>query len=407
MARGILNGLVAVLLLATFVFPYVGGAVTAYVLIGLSLLLIIWNLVRPPRLAFDPGAWMFLAAWVLIAVAFMLTNQPGRQDYLLSINFAMFALYPLLANALQRFARPGNSLHVAILSLIGSLVALVVAALQVFVGHYARAQGFASNPIPSSTVALFLGFFALVGLFALKSPWRYLFLLGPVAGVATVLLGQSRGPLLALPALALIALVMMPIRRIAIVGILIVAIIAAGTTYAIKPSMFGRAQSLPQMMTDLFTGTPVATETDKSGSIRYRILMGSIEAFKRAPWLGYGWYMKVPAVEKYISDPVGFGNPRVAHLHSDILNLGVSAGAVGLLAYLLVLLAPIVSAALSPRDLQFRGRLFLALSLGAGYLCCGAVNLLFGFEFMTTMYVCFAAIFVNYCRDAPALATTR
>jgi hypothetical protein len=33
------------------------------------------------------------------------------------------------------------------------------------------------------------------------------------------------------------------------------------------------------------------------------------------------------------------------------------------------------------------------------------VNLLFGFEFMTTMYVCFAAVFIGYCRDQPALAT--
>ena len=81
-----------------------------------------------------------------------------------------------------------------------------------------------------------------------------------------------------------------------------------------------------------------------------------------------------------------------------------AAGLVGLVAYALVLAAPIVSAAKSPRDSQFSGRLFLALSLSVGFLCCGAVNLLFGFEFMTTMYVCFAAVFIGYCRDAPALA---
>jgi O-antigen ligase len=117
--------------------------------------------------------------------------------------------------------------------------------------------------------------------------------------------------------------------------------------------------------------------------------------------------MKVPVVEKYIEDPVGFGDPTYAHLHSDILNFGVSAGIVGLFAYLLVLLAPIVSAVSSPRDTQFRGRLFLALNLSAGFACCGAVNLLFGFEFMTTMYVVLAAIFIAYCRDETALATGR
>jgi O-antigen ligase len=144
-----------------------------------------------------------------------------------------------------------------------------------------------------------------------------------------------------------------------------------------------------------------------SGNIRYRIFKGSIEAFTHSPWVGYGWYMKVPVVETYIEESVGFGDPTVAHLHSDILNLGVSAGAVGLLAYLLVLLAPVVSALRSPRDSQFKARLFLALNLSAGFACCGAVNLLFGFEFMTTMYVVLAAVFIGYCRDEPALATGR
>src|SRR6185312_4592782 len=104
--RTILNALVALLLAGAFLFPYVGGAVTAYVLIGLSVLLICWNFVRPPRFAMDVGSWMFLVAWVLIALAFAITNLPGRTDFLLATNFAMFALYPLLASALQRFAKP-------------------------------------------------------------------------------------------------------------------------------------------------------------------------------------------------------------------------------------------------------------------------------------------------------------
>ena len=62
-------------------------------------------------------------------------------------------------------------------------------------------------------------------------------------------------------------------------------------------------------------------------------------------WLG--WYMKVPAVEKYLPWDVHFGDPTHAHLHSDILNFAVSAGVVGLVAYALVLLAPIVGAARS------------------------------------------------------------
>ena len=401
--RNILSGLVALLLAGAFLFPYIGGAVTAYVLIGLSVLLILWNFVNPPRFAPDPGAWMFLIAWVLIAIAFAITNLPGRTDFLLAANFAVFALYPLIAGGLQRFSKPGNLAVVAVLSLIGSFIALVLASFQMFLWHYLRAEGFASNPIPSSTMALFLGFFSLVGLFAIKSPWRYVFLLGPLAGLGTVALAESRGPLVALPALVIIALIMVPVRRIFTVGAVVVLIAAAGALAVVKPSAFGRMESLPAIIADLATGQPIPYAVDGSGNIRYRILMGSLAAFKDSPWLGYGWYMKIPVVTKYIKDPVGFGDPKVAHLHSDILNLGVSAGVVGLIAYLLVLVAPIVSAATSPRDTQYGGRLFLAMSLTAGFAFCGAVNLLFGFEFMTTMYVILAAIFIGYCRDQPSL----
>lgn len=401
--RGILASLVALLVAGTFLFPYVGGADTAYALIGVSLILIFWNFIHPPRFAFDPGAWMFLITWVMIAIAFAITNLPGRTDFLLAVNFAMFALYPLLSSALQRFARPENSARVATFALAGVVIAFAIALYQVRVLHFPRAAGYGSNPIPSATVALFLGFFALLGLFAVKSRWRYAFLLGPVVGVGTVLLAGSRGPLLALPALGLIALIMLPVKRIYGYGFAAVVMAAAGVTYLLKPGAFGRFAALPKIVFDLLTGHPIDTAVDASGGVRYAILQGSLGAFRDSPWLGYGWYMKVPAVERYMPWDVGFPNPRAAHLHSDILNLGVSAGIVGLVAYALVLLAPIVSALSSPSDSQRSGRIFLAFSLSVGYLCCGAVNLLFGFEFMTTMYVCFAAIFVGYCRDAPAL----
>lgn len=402
MARSILNGLVALLLVAAFVFPYVGGAVTAYVLIGLSLPLIVWNLAKPVAVERDPGAWMFAIAWAMIAVAFAITNRPGSTDLLLAVNFAMFALYPMIAAALQRMAGPNNLARVATLALVGAVAAFALGAFQVFYQHMDRAWGFGSNPIPSGTVAMLLGFFALAGLFAVKDTRRYLFLLGPVAGVATVFLSQSRGPLIGLPALILIALLMVPIRRSVLAGAVVLVIVAGGLTYAVKPEIFGRIAALPTMAIELLTGAEVSAETDLSGNIRYRIYEGSIEAFTHSPWIGYGWYMKVSAVEKYIKNPVGFGDPTYAHLHSDIANFGVSAGLVGLIAYLLVLFAPIVSAVRAPRDSQYRGRLFLALSLSATYLCCGAVNLLFGFEFMTTMFVIFAAVFIGYCRDVPA-----
>ena len=400
MGQLVLNGIVGLLLAGSFLFPYIGGAVTAYVLIGLCLLLVIWALLRAQRVQSDPGAWMFLLAWVLLALAYALTNRPGTLDMLSAFNFVLFALFPLLHAALQRFAEPGNLAKVAVLSLAGTIVAFLVALAQVTIGHFDRAEGFASNPIKAGTVALFLGFFSLAGFFAPSlRRWRYGFLIGPVLGIAVVLMAGSRGPLLALPALVLVALILLPIRRAVSIGAVAAVILVAGGAYLVKPALFGRIQTLPAMLSDLVTGHPITEATDGSGNVRYAILVGSIAAFERSPWLGYGWYMKAPVVARYTPINVGFGDPKTAHLHSDILNFGVSAGIVGLVAYLLAIFAPIASAATSPRDSQFAGRLFLSLGLSLGYLSCGVVNLLFGFEFLTTLYVCWAMLFLGYCRD--------
>lgn len=405
MGRAVLNALVGLLLFAAFLLPYAGGAVTAYVLIALSLVLILWNFVAPPAVQFDLGAWFFLGAFSLLATAFMLTNLPGRTDFLFAVNFAMFALYPLLNAALQRFAGPPNGTRVATLALAGSFVALGIGIVEKVVFNFNRTTGFAANPIPSSTVALLLGFIALMGMFSIRDWRRYIYLLGPCAGIGTVLLASSRGPLLAVPVLVLISLVMVPIRRIISVGVVAGLSVCAAVVFVVRPETFGRLAALPAIIADILAGRPIPWDVDASGSIRYAILEGSILAFQKAPWLGYGWYFKVPVVAKYMPWDVGFGEPLRAHLHSDILNFGVSAGIVGLTAYVLVLIAPIASAAYGPRDSQYWGRLYGTLILSSGYAVCGAVNLLFGFEFMTTMYVILSAVLLGYCRDsAPAQA---
>jgi O-antigen ligase len=404
MQRTFAGGLVALLLVGALLFSYIGGAVTAYVLIGVSAILAALYLVNPLRQNRDLGSWTLMASWVLIAIAFALTNQPGRTDFVYAANFAMFALYPLLFGALQKSARPGNVLTVAILSLAGALAAAAIAAFQVLVTHQDRASGLASNPIASSTVALLLGFVSLVGLYATSNNWRVTFFLGPIAGLATVALAGSRGPLLAVPALVIVAMLMLPIRRLYVLGGLAVILIVGTIVVIERPSIAGRLGALPTILEDLIAGHMVPSNVDVSANMRYRILTGSIAAFEQSPWLGYGWYMKVPAVEKYITQSVGFEDPRVAHLHSDILDFGVSAGIVGLIAYLLAILSPMVGAVTSLRDTQYRARLFLATTLSVGFLCCGAVNLQFGFEYTTTVYVVLAAIFLGFCRDEPMVA---
>lgn len=402
----IANGLVGLLLLCAFLLPSIAGTWATYVSLGLSLILILWTLIWAPRVGYDLGAWFFVISWSLIAIAFMITNQPGTTDYLLAANFIMFALYPLLSATLQRFAHPRNSLVVAVLSLLGTLASFGFAAYEVYGLQLGRAKGYEANPIRYASIALLLGFFSLIGMFVLKDWRRYTFLTGPLLGVATVFLTGSRGPLLTLPALLIVCFVMLPIRRVVTIGVLAALVFGAGGVYALKPSLLGRAAALPAMLIDIVNGTGVSSTTDYSGNIRYTILQGSIIAFEKSPWIGYGWANKTTEVAKYTTWNVGFGPAKYGHLHSDILNFGVSAGVVGLIAYLLVLLAPIASLRDAPRDSQWRGRVFAALVLSISYFFAGAVNLMFGFELMTTLYVICAAVFIGYCRDVPPERTS-
>jgi O-antigen ligase len=87
------------------------------------------------------------------------------------------------------------------------------------------------------------------------------------------------------------------------------------------------------------------------------------------------------------------------HLHADILDIGVSGGLVGLLAYGLILLAPLLGAIRSMRDSQYAARLTGAIVLSVGYFSCGLSYIMFGYEFHTTLYVCLTAIVLGFCRD--------
>jgi O-antigen ligase len=394
--------LVPLLLLASLLLPYVGGDPLAYPIIVVVLLIVIAHFFLPKPLVFDPASGWFLASFVLIAIVFVITNRPGTSDAMYTFNFSMFVLFAPLTAGLLRVARPGNARWVADLALLGVILSLGFALYQVYGLGEGRAAGLGSNAIRSATATLFLGFLTPIGFMQTSGPRRWIYLLGPIVGMVIVYLSGSRGPFLALLPLLAVALLVVPKRRGAGIAALAVIAVVGVSALLVAPHVFGRFGTLPQMIGEVVSGKPI--NDDVSGNIRYRIFQGSADAFVQSPWIGYGWGAKTAVVDSFLTDKV-FGDSPKYHLHSDILDFGVSGGVVGLLAYLLVLIAPIAGALKSPRDGQFRSRLYGSLILVVGYACCGAINLMFGFELMTTLYVCFAAILLGYCRDGDPVSS--
>jgi O-antigen ligase len=164
------------------------------------------------------------------------------------------------------------------------------------------------------------------------------------------------------------------------------------------PEGLARLETVKAMVTDLIGSGQI---TEVSAGERQVMYQAGIAAFRDAPWFGYGWEQRLPAIQPYL--PTGFTFASIHHhLHSDSLDFGVSGGLVGLLAYVLALVAPIAGALRSARDSLFRFRLTGAVGLSLGYAIFGITYLTFGYEYHTTLYVCLSAILTAFCTDKPA-----
>ncbi len=387
--------LVAALLLCALVLPYVGGYPLAYVMMGLSIVTSLWLIVARKAPELSPTTVLFSVAWLLILVAYAITAQEPR-DLSYVLNFAMFLFYAPLAAAFSRYGTPRNARIVASLALAGVVIAFCVAVYQSWELLMPRAAGFYSDPIWAAQAALVLGFLALLGL-SLPGRWSHLFWIGPLLGTLTAFLGQSRGPLVAVPVLLLIGLVFafrrwwlaLPVALAAGVA----AILLVGT---FSPTSLLRLESLRTIAEQAIYGEAI---TETSTSQRFAFYQSSWQAFLHAPWSGYGWQHKIEAIVPYLADGGEMLKEGHHHLHSDLADFGVSAGILGLIAYLLTIAAPVAGALASGRDSLYRQRLLGAVLLSAAYFCCGVTYLMFGYEFHTTLYVVLAAILLGFCRQ--------
>jgi O-antigen ligase len=389
--------LAGLLLLGGLVLPYVGGYPLAYVLIALTLVSTLWLVVANGRPSGGPATTLFLLAWLLMAIAFAVTARAPR-DVSYVLNFAMFVFYAPLCGALARFGGRHNATVVALLCLAGAVIAFAVASYQSWDLRMPRATGFFSDPIWAAQAAIILGFLALVGV-RLPGRWTHLFWLGPLLGTLAAFLGQSRGPLIAAPVLVLIGLVF-AFRRwwLAVpvaAGVAAAAILLVGT---LSPSSLLRIETLETIAEQVVYGETIG---ENSTGQRVAFYQSSWEAMVRQPWLGYGWERKLDAIIPYLADNGAMLAEGHHHLHSDWADFGVSAGILGLIAYAMVLAAPIAGAFASPRDGLYRRRLLGAWLLSGGYLCCGLTYLMLGYEFHTTLYVVLAAILLGFCRERP------
>jgi O-antigen ligase len=402
MIRSIANQLAlvltAVFLGGTLVLPFNGGYVLAYALMALTIVIVVSLLVARARWSVGPAGWCFLAAFALIALAFGLNG-----DLAISVNFIMLLAFVPLSSWFSRYAAPDSAIVVSWVAFTGTVLTAITALSDVFVYKAKRAEGWWSDPIWAAEAALILGFIAVMAFPLIKSRWRYALLLAPAMGIGVTLLSGSRGVLLAGVPIVL-ALLVTTFRRAwkPIAAGFVVLVVAGAIAVPFAPGQIKRIERIATVFEELLTTGGVE---ERSAGARLAFWKAGTQAFLDSPLIGYGWSKHKKVAYSYLPDGGRVfekrGSPLKGnkHLHADILDIGVSGGLVGLLAYGLILLAPLLGAIRSVRDSQYAARLTGAIVLSVGYFSCGLSYIMFGYEFHTTLYVCLTAIVLGFCRD--------
>ena len=388
------------LLTLTLVLPCLLGFLTTYVLLLLLLVTLVHLLLRRGEraLRLDLAGKLLLAGFaglaVLIALSATLTGRP--HDLIYALDFGMLILYAPLASIYGRGAHPHNSVAVADLALAGVALAFAIGVVEKLVYHPERVGNFASDPIRYADTAVILGFLTLSGLISRTTRWRWAFLAGPPLALGAVLLSGSRSALLAFPLMLIIAAAMLvPHKRVALgIGAAAVAIFAALFALADWLQM-SRAVTLFDIARNLVAGGAVA---DDSARQRFALYRAGLEAFRHSPWIGTGWHRRMEVTEEYL-DTADKGLASLPHLHDEVLNFAVGSGVVGVAIYFLLLLTPIIACLRSPRDSQYRMRLYGCVMLMGSYFTLGLADVMIGFELHTALFVALTALLLSYCRD--------
>lgn len=392
-------GLRWTLLAVTLALPSLTGFATSYVLIAFAASAAIYIFSRRIEMVFDAPTKVFLTAFLGLAALFALSaRQPG--DVLFAVNFIAFLLYAPLATLFGRAASPDNAETVARLALLGTALGCAISLFEVFALGADRAGLLITDTIRLADTAVLLGFLSLIGIVGRTDRRRWFYLLGPALALVVVLLTGARGAMLAYPVLALAAVLFLvrhkwlaALSGLAVVGLLV----GAGLG-----GVFGNARldSMIEVFRNLATGVPVGEE-----AVRIRIVLykAGWAAFQQSPIIGHGWARLMSSVEPFLAAPDKI-HATLPHLHNEVLNFAVFGGIAGVAIYFMLIAMPIVVSRRSPRDGQYRARLFGSIVLVVGYVVMGLPDTMLSFELHTALYVGLAAVLLAFCRDAPAVA---
>ena len=373
------SALLLIALAGTILPPGYPAYVGSYVALGACLLSFFFFGWRERSGLCHPISLAIFAAIALVGLSVPFVYR-SPQDVL-----APVLLLPMLSTiALGLLARPARfvpgSTVFASICLVASCVAIVAGAYESAVLGVYR-SGLGNNPIHYASLAAMAGGLALVGVVGTQSAWRYVFLLGPAFGLGSAIIADSRGPMLGAGTIAAAGLFLLTIwlwRETLFRHLMLGALLISG---AVGTLLFGSGNS--RVAGIFHSALNIFRFTGGSDDIRALLYTSALEVLRRSPVVGGGLgQIMHTAQELFPNRPEPFW---LEDLHADWANFAAMAGGLGLLAWLLLLVAPLLLL-VDKRSRQDRPIVLGVLVLSIGQLVLGISNATFGILPQTMIY---------------------
>jgi len=391
-------------LIAGFALWPLFGHGAAYLALVFSLVALVpgWNGEALGQLIRKQFVLALVGAFALIALAFVL--QPGQPSLANIADFLPLALTPLLALAISPLA---GRLTVEKFS----QLCLLASAMCALVGLYGLSQGVQRStapgfsPIHFADLAVVLGFLSLGGTLVEKAARKWMYLLGPILAVIATIAAETRAALIVALGLSLVyGIVSMrgsTLPRFVKIALPLVLCGLVVLGFAIAYWLgFTRPLEAFQPVIALLRGE---MPSDTSALYRVEMYRAGILAFFDAPLFGHGWHNQIAASMPYLTEigQEGYALEGWGYIHNDALSLAVACGLCGVVAYLLMLAAPLLAHFGAAHGRDGKARLYLALCLSAGLLLSGATDVLLMVEVPKVLLVLgSAAIYLFGVRPA-------
>jgi len=285
-----------------------------------------------------------------------------------------------------------------------AIVSFGHALVQVFMFGASRATAGMANAIPFGDMAALAAGLSMVGFARLSPRMRVVALAALLCGIGGTFLSQTRGALLALPLIVVVIGVhLWPMIRVRLwqAGVVAGAVAASLVAFAIVIKVPERIDEVRQAL----ESETLNIHRDPSTAHRVVLWTYGLDAFVESPLLGYGSQNAVDEVRERAARD-GFDIPPYRHLHNEFISTAVGRGVVGLVALLILLLAPIIIAADAARDGRYRDRVAFAVLLSGGYAIFGVTNLLFSHDQTNTVFAsCYLVLLVAAHQSRVGLTT--